>query len=509
MTTLFKSIFSNKNFPISNSLTLNKYSIKNIIISPRNIENINTNENIPLNTNNNNYIILSPTKKRTYTKCFLSNHFNTEIPNQFQSIENITPLESHKNIIKLNDINLKIKRISTIQQSMNRNQKRFHISKVIKIKSKKKEKERYPQDSKNKSTKKLKDSISSRIFRAIKSTNSSLETINKERFPLNSLSKKKKISFNSQIINLEPKEKLNLKEFQFGEQIGNGTFGKIYSVKWVKNNKYYAMKNEILYNIEEVEKRRNICNIMKNYIKNTNSKGVINIYGNLCFKNNNINNNIMNKTNNNIPKKQYIYYELMEKAESDWNKEIIFRREYKIYYTEYELIDIMIQLITELSNLQKNHITHRDIKPQNILVLNGKYKLCDFGEIRVLQRDGLVVQRVRGSELYMSPILFKGLHLNSIQVKHNTYKSDVFSLGMCLFYAASLTYNGVDSIREINNMKKIENILINYLSERYSEKLIRFILLMLEIDESKRFNFIQLEEKLKIFNKSIFNINIK
>ena len=245
-----------------------------------------------------------------------------------------------------------------------------------------------------------------------------------------------------------------MKEFQFGEQIGNGTFGKIYSVKWVKNNKYYAMKKEILYNIEEVEKRRNICNIMKNYIKNTNSKGVINIYGNLCFKNNNINNNIMNKTNNNIPKKQYIYYELMEKAESDWNKEIIFRREYKIYYTEYELIDIMIQLITELSNLQKNHITHRDIKPQNILVLNGKYKLCDFGEIRVLQRDGLVVQRVRGSELYMSPILFKGLHLNSIQVKHNTYKSDVFSLGMCLFYAASITYNGVDSIREINNMKK-------------------------------------------------------
>ncbi len=300
-----------------------------------------------------------------------------------------------------------------------------------------------------------------------------------------------------------------MKEFQFGEQIGNGTFGKIYSVKWVKNNKYYAMKKEILYNIEEVEKRRNICNIMKNYIKNTNSKGVINIYGNLCFKNNNINNNIMNKTNNNIPKKQYIYYELMEKAESDWNKEIIFRREYKIYYTEYELIDIMIQLITELSNLQKNHITHRDIKPQNILVLNGKYKLCDFGEIRVLQRDGLVVQRVRGSELYMSPILFKGLHLNSIQVKHNTYKSDVFSLGMCLFYAASLTYNGVDSIREINNMKKIENILINYLSERYSEKLIRFILLMLEIDESKRFNFIQFEEKLKLFNKSIFNINIK
>ena len=70
MTTLFKSIFSNKNFPISNSLTFNKYSIKNIIISPRNIENINTNENIPLNTNNNNYTILFPTKKRKRQNVF-------------------------------------------------------------------------------------------------------------------------------------------------------------------------------------------------------------------------------------------------------------------------------------------------------------------------------------------------------------------------------------------------------------------------------------------------------
>ena len=156
----------------------------------------------------------------------------------------------------------------------------------------------------------------------------------------------------------------------------------------------------------------------------------------------------------------------------------------------------MTQLIATLSLLEKNHITHRDIKPQNILVLNGEYKLGDFGEIRVLKREGLIVQRVRGSELYMSPILFHGLHLNLIQVKHNTYKSDVFSLGMCLFYAASLTYCGVDSIRELTDMKKIKDILFQFLSIRYSDELIMFILSMLEIDENKRMNFIQLENKL-------------
>ena len=111
------------------------------------------------------------------------------------------------------------------------------------------------------------------------------------------------------------------------------------------------------------------------------------------------------------------------------------------------------------------------------------------------------MQRVRGSELYMSPILFHGLHLNLLQVKHNTYKSDVFSLGMCLFYAASLTYSGVDEIRELTDIKKIKNILFQYLGERYSTKFILFILSLLEIDETKRLNFIKLEEKLKNFEK--------
>ena len=188
----------------------------------------------------------------------------------------------------------------------------------------------------------------------------------------------------------------------------------------------------------------------------------------------------------------------MEKADKDWEKEISERRKVYNFYTQKELLNIIFQLVSTLSLLQKNHITHRDIKPQNILLLNGYYKLGDFGEIKELQKDGLIVQRVRGSELYMSTILFNALHNNLALVKHNTYKSDVFSLGMCLFYAASLTYQGVDSIRELTDMNKIKTILFNYLGTRYSEKLILLILLMLEVDEKKRPNFIKLEEILNL-----------
>ena len=492
MTTLFKNLFLKQNFSILKSNALNNNSTWNYCTTSENVENLNTKENIPINSNNNylDEIILSPLQKKSYKNHFINNKSN--LFHKIDKIEKITTLESSKSYNDINQIKLiNIKRMPNNKRNIKFIPKQIPISKTIK------EKEKHPQDSKKK--KKLKNSISSRAFRTIKIPDYKNYESNKNNFPRNSISKKNKIPLNSKIICLKPKERLNLKEFDFGEQIGNGTFGEIYSVKWVKNNKHYAMKKEILYNIKDIEKRRNIYKIIKNFIKATNNKGIINLYGNLYFQNNKIINNSEDKTNNKIIQKQYIYYQLMEKAERDWDKEINIRREHKLYYTESELIDIMTQLIKTLSLLQKHHITHRDIKPQNILVSNGKYKLCDFGEIRVLERDGVIVQRVRGSELFMSPILFQGLHLDLIQVRHNTYKSDVFSLGMCLFYAASLTYSGVDSIREINDMNKIENILMSFLYWKYSEKVIRFIILMLEIDESKRLNFIQLEEKLKYF----------
>ena len=112
-----------------------------------------------------------------------------------------------------------------------------------------------------------------------------------------------------------------------------------------------------------------------------------------------------------------------------------------------------------------------------------------------MEKEGLVVQRIRGSELYMSPILFFGLRKNLKQVKHNTYKSDVFSLGMCLIFAATMYFNCPDQIREMTDMNTINAILNSYLRERYSNKFISIVYLMLQIEEQLRPDFIQLEEK--------------
>ena len=280
---------------------------------------------------------------------------------------------------------------------------------------------------------------------------------------------------------IEPGERFNLSEFKIVNEIGKGTFGEIYKVIWKLNNKFYALKREVLKDMEVVKVRQFRNKTIQNFIRSTNSKGVVNIYSFFC-----------------IPKRNvYHNYELMELCERDFEQEIKVRAEYGNYYTEVELFNVMLQLIKTLSLLQKNHITHRDIKPQNILISHGIYKLCDFGDVRLMQREGIVVQRVRGSELYMSPILFNGLRAKVMHVRHNTYKSDVFSLGMCFLLAACLSYNGCVDIRELNDMKQKEIILNKHLSSRYSQKCISILLLMLQTEEINRPDFILLESAIK------------
>ena len=267
-------------------------------------------------------------------------------------------------------------------------------------------------------------------------------------------------------------------EFIKINKIGHGSFGKIYKVKWNQNNKNYAMKEMIFQSIDNIiylkERLKNIVDIQKI----SKCDGIIRTYGECSVK----------------KKQQYFYYEIMELAERDWEKEINMRKKSSDYYSETVLVNIMTQLVKTLSLLQKNHITHRDIKLQNILIIKNKYKICDFGESRTINQKGTIVQPVRGSELYMSPILFLGLQEKSLTVTHNTYKSDVFSLGMCILFAASLNENCLYEIREMTNMDNIRNVLEYYLSKRYSIVFIEILLYMLEINEKKRPDFIQLEK---------------
>ena len=207
-----------------------------------------------------------------------------------------------------------------------------------------------------------------------------------------------------------------------------------------------------------------------------------------------------------LDKTTYVVYVLMEVGLTDWEKEIKSHIEKKNFYTEKELLHIMNQLITVLSFLQKNNISHRDIKPQNILVFkNNIYKIADFGEAKQIENinSNLISNSLRGTELYMSPLLFNGLRTGQIDIRHNIFKSDVYSLGLCILFAASLLSKSLYDIRKFMDMNEIRIYLNNTLKNKYSKNFIDLVGLMLEIHEKNRPDFIQLEEIMKKWDNDI------
>ena len=89
----------------------------------------------------------------------------------------------------------------------------------------------------------------------------------------------------------------------------------------------------------------------------------------------------------------------------------------------------------------------------------------------------------------MSPALYNGLKYNKKNINHNVYKSDVYSLGLCLIYALTLNQQILTDLREIISMKVLGNMLSKSIKKNYSKKMIDLVIKMLDFDEKKRFSF--------------------
>ena len=258
------------------------------------------------------------------------------------------------------------------------------------------------------------------------------------------------------------------------KRIGDGSNGEIFEIENNRTDKKYALKKIITDNINSLE------SIIKEFqiIYQNKHKHIINIYG-ICVKC--------------IHQNSYILYVLMDLALYDWEVEIIERQKINKFYTEKELIIILKQLVSALLYLQKEKsISHRDIKCENVLIFNNFiYKLCDFGEAKSkVERN--VRKTLRGTDFYMSPLLYNGLINHESYVQHNPYKSDVFSLGFCLVISAALNFDIIDDIRKLKDEEKIKEVVINYFNGRYSNDFIYIMMKMISIDEKKRPDFIEL-----------------
>ena len=264
--------------------------------------------------------------------------------------------------------------------------------------------------------------------------------------------------------------------YKIEKKIGEGTHGSIFQVMNIKNGKRYAIKKIFSNDIILLKYIKKEFDLVYEAIH----PNILSIYGIFvkCFDSNTFSISV-----------------LMDLGETDWEIEINDHLYENKYYSENELMSILKQLVSGLAYLQKEKkIAHRDVKPENVIIFkNNIYKLGDFGEAKGTRRADKL-STLRGTDTYMSPILYKGLKMAKEDVVHDLYKSDVFSLGYSILYAVSLNHNIINEIRDLEKMEDIEKILYKRIKPRYSDNFINIILKMINPEETKRIDFISLDK---------------
>ena len=135
------------------------------------------------------------------------------------------------------------------------------------------------------------------------------------------------------------------------------------------------------------------------------------------------------------------YYIVMEYVDGKTLKQVLKQRG---HLSVSEVVDIMLQVTDGMAHAHDAYIIHRDIKPQNIMMLsNGMIKITDFGVATALNSTQLTqTNSVMGTVHYLPPEQASG--------KGSTIKSDIYSMGIMMYelLAGFVPYKG-DSAVEI------------------------------------------------------------
>ncbi len=118
------------------------------------------------------------------------------------------------------------------------------------------------------------------------------------------------------------------------------------------------------------------------------------------------------------------YFIVMEYVQGLTLKQLIKKRG---SLTLPEVVDIMLQLTSAVAHAHESYIIHRDIKPQNVVILeDGRVKIMDFG-IAVALNAGEFTQTnsVMGTVYYIPPEQANG--------GAATTRSDIYSLGILMY----------------------------------------------------------------------------
>ena len=204
--------------------------------------------------------------------------------------------------------------------------------------------------------------------------------------------------------------------YEILEKIGTGGMSDVYKAKCHKLNRYVAvkvLKQEFSENENFVSKFR----IEAQAAAGLMHSNIVNVYD--------------------VGADNGIHYIVMELVEGITLKKYI-ERKARLSYKE--AVSIAIQVSMGIEAAHNNHIIHRDIKPQNIIISrDGKVKVTDFG-IAKAATSNTITSNVMGSVHYTSPEQARG--------GYSDEKSDIYSLGITLFemLTGRVPFNGETTV---------------------------------------------------------------
>jgi len=204
--------------------------------------------------------------------------------------------------------------------------------------------------------------------------------------------------------------------YEILEKIGTGGMSDVYKAKCHKLNRYVAVK------VLKQEFSENANFVSKFHVEAQAAAGLMHP-------------NIVNVYD--VGEENGIHYIVMELVEGITLKKYI---EKKARLSYKEAVSIAIQVSMGIEAAHNNHIIHRDIKPQNIIISkDGKVKVTDFG-IAKAATSNTITSNVMGSVHYTSPEQARG--------GYSDEKSDIYSLGITLFemLTGRVPFNGETTV---------------------------------------------------------------
>ena len=261
------------------------------------------------------------------------------------------------------------------------------------------------------------------------------------------------------------------------EIIGQGMYGKVYKSLNIKENKYYAIKS---LNFKDISQR-----------ERQNIEREVDLLKELKHP------NIVLYKDSFIDKDNYFNIVITFCEGGDLYKKIF--RENNTCFDENTIIKWIVQLLLGLSYIHDKKIVHRDIKTKNIFIQNENFlRIGDFG-IAKLFNQTQTMNKIVGTPLYMAPECFK-------QNNKYSYKSDIWSLGCCIYEMCNLKHAFEGNFFPAVSVKISEGKRAP-LNKRYSDDLKYLVDSMLDLNFNHRPNISNLLKRPFIKGKAGEYIN--